>query len=65
MSEARLNLTKERQNGGRFNRRPRLTAHSTGVESACLLSLPWMLFADISRSVNSGVRLLSIYGSSK
>ena len=33
-----------------------LTTHSTGAELACLSSSTWMLFADTSRPVNSGVR---------
>src|SRR5256885_16785569 len=35
-----------------------LTTHSTGAELACLSSRTWMLFADSSRPVNSGVRPL-------
>ncbi len=42
----------ERRNG---NVERNLTTHSTGAESACLSSRTWMLFADVSRPVNSGV----------
>ncbi len=37
---------------------PRLTTHSTRAELARLLSTTWMLFPDLSRRVNSGVRFL-------
>jgi hypothetical protein len=35
-----------------------LTTHSTGAELAWISSSTWMLFADIFRPVNSGVRFL-------
>jgi hypothetical protein len=37
-----------------------LTSHSTGAESARMSSTTWMPFVDISRPVNSGVKLLRV-----